>query len=229
MNLTKSKRNLLVTLLSFMVGMIYFIPFIRISFYDQTIAALNLTNTQLGFLGSIYGTLAIFCYAVGGILAQKFSPRILIGISLAGTGATTLWQATFPSYTSLIIIFALYAVFTTATLWSPYITLMRSFGSDSEQGRLFGISESLRSLVSAAVGFLFIWIFSLFSDEMGGYRMILIIAAVIYFVFAVLTDRISLFCPDGKERSGKKGQYTGSLKASRRLAGRSVHFLLLRA
>ena len=81
MNLTKSKRNLLVTLLSFMVGMIYFIPFIRISFYDQTIAALNLTNTQLGFLGSIYGTLAIFCYAVGGILAQKFSPRILIGIS----------------------------------------------------------------------------------------------------------------------------------------------------
>ena len=87
MNLTKSKRNLLVTLLSFMVGMIYFIPFIRISFYDQTIAALNLTNTQLGFLGSIYGTLAIFCYAVGGILAQKFSPRILIGISLAGTGA----------------------------------------------------------------------------------------------------------------------------------------------
>lgn len=85
MNLTKSKRNLLVTLLSFMVGMIYFIPFIRISFYDQTIAALNLTNTQLGFLGSIYGTLAIFCYAVGGILAQKFSPRILIGISLAGT------------------------------------------------------------------------------------------------------------------------------------------------
>ena len=157
MNLTKSKRNLLVTLLSFMVGMIYFIPFIRISFYDQTIAALNLTNTQLGFLGSIYGTLAIFCYAVGGILAQKFSPRILIGISLAGTGATTLWQATFPSYTSLIIIFALYAVFTTATLWSPYITLMRSFGSDAEQGRLFGISESLRSLVSAAVGFLFIW------------------------------------------------------------------------
>ena len=91
MNLTKSKRNLLVTLLSFMVGMIHFIPFIRISFYDQTIAALNLTNTQLGFLGSIYGTLAIFCYAVGGILAQKFSPRILIGISLAGTGATTLF------------------------------------------------------------------------------------------------------------------------------------------
>ncbi len=77
MNLTKSKRNLLVTLLSFMVGMIYFIPFIRISFYDQTIAALNLTNTQLGFLGSIYGTLAIFCYAVGGSLAQKFSPKNL--------------------------------------------------------------------------------------------------------------------------------------------------------
>ncbi len=40
MELTKTKRNFLVTLLSFMVGMIYFIPYIRISFYDQTIAAL---------------------------------------------------------------------------------------------------------------------------------------------------------------------------------------------
>lgn len=216
MNLSRSKRNLLVTLLSFMVGMIYFIPFIRISFYDQTIAALRLTNTQLGFLGSVYGTLAIFCYAIGGILAQKFSPKILIGISLAGTGATTLWQASFPSYTSLIIIFALYAVFTTATLWSPYITLMRSFGSDAEQGRLFGISESLRSLVSAAVGFLFIWIFSLFSDEMGGYRMILIIAAVIYFVFAVLA---LIVFPSSVHTEKKETAKKGSILAALKLPG----------
>ena len=124
-----------------MVGMIYFIPYIRISFYDQTI---------------------------GGVLTQKFSPKLLIAVSLAGTGVTMLWQATYPSYGSLIVIFVLYAFFITATLWSPYITLMRSFGNDAEQGRLFGISEALRSIVSTVVGFLFIWIFSLFSNEMGG-------------------------------------------------------------
>lgn len=213
MELTKGKRNLLVTLLSFMVGMIYFIPFIRITFYDQTISALSLNNSQLGFLASVYGTLAIFCYIIGGFLAQKFSPKILIAVSLAGTGAATLWQAAFPSYTSLIIIFALYAVFTTATLWSPYIAMMRSFGSDAEQGRLFGISESLRSLVSAAVGFLFIWIFSLFSNEIGGYRMILIISAVIYFIFAVLA---LIFFPSAvqgeKKEAAKKGSITAALK-----------------
>lgn len=216
MELTKSKRNFLVTLLSFMVGMIYFIPYIRISFYDQTIAALGLTNAQLGYLGSIYGTLAIFCYAIGGVLAQKVSPRLLIAVSLAGTGAATLWQASYPSYGSLMVIFALYAFFTTATLWSPYITLMRSFGSDAEQGRLFGISEALRSIVSSVVGFLFIWIFSLFSNEMGGYRAILLIAAGIYFVFAALAF---VFFPSSVKAEKKETAEKGSIFAALRLPG----------
>lgn len=216
MEITKGKRNFLVMLLSFMVGMIYFIPYIRISFYDQTIAALQLTNSQMGVLGSVYGTLAIFCYAVGGILAQKFSPRILIAVSLAGTGAASLWQAAFPSYEQLIIIYCLYAVFTTATLWSPYITLMRSFGTDAEQGRLFGISESLRSVVSAIVGFVFIWIFSLFPNEMGGYRAILIIAAIIYFVFAVLAI---IFFPASVKSEKKEKASRGSILAAMKLPG----------
>lgn len=78
MEMSKGRRNFLVTLLSFMVGMIYFIPYIRISFYDQTVVALQLTNAQMGVLGSVYGTLAIFCYGIGGILAQKYSPRLLM-------------------------------------------------------------------------------------------------------------------------------------------------------
>lgn len=216
MELSKTKRNFLVVLLSFMVGMIYFIPFIRISFYDQTIAALSLTNTELGNLGSIYGLLAIFCYAIGGVLAQKFSPKWLIAISLTGTAAATLWQATFPSYEMLVVIFALYAIFTTATLWSPYITLLRSLGTDAEQGRLFGMSESLRSLVSAAVGFLFIWIFSLFSNEIGGYRMILIIAAIIYIVFAALAV---IFLPANVKSEKKEKMEKGSIFAAMKLPG----------
>ena len=58
MELTKTKRNFLVTLLSFMVGMIYFIPYIRISFYDQTIAALRLPGVWL------VGLFIFFCYAL---------------------------------------------------------------------------------------------------------------------------------------------------------------------
>lgn len=216
MEMSKGRRNFLVTLLSFMVGMIYFIPYIRISFYDQTVVALQLTNAQMGVLGSVYGTLAIFCYGIGGILAQKYSPRLLIAISLAGTGAVSLWQATYPSYTQLIVIYCLYAIFTTATLWSPYITLMRSFGTDAEQGRLFGISESLRSVVSSVVGFLFIWIFSLFSNVMGGYRAILIIAAGIYFVFALLA--LLFFPKEVKAEKKEKTSFT-SIVAAMKLPG----------
>ena len=47
MELSKGKRNFLVVLISFMVGIIYFIPYIRFTFYDQTIAAFQLTNMEL--------------------------------------------------------------------------------------------------------------------------------------------------------------------------------------
>lgn len=210
MEISKRKRGLLVTLVSLMVGMIYFIPYIYITFYDQTLEALNLTNTQLGSLGSLYGTLAIFCYMLGSFLAQKFSPRILIAVSLIGTGVAALWESTFPPYAALVVIYVLYAFFTTATLWSAYITLMRSLGTDAEQGRLFGISESIRSVMSTFVGFLFIWIMSLFSSQVGGYRLVLIIAAVIYFLFAALA--LLLFpknvAVEKKERTSAKNILT---------------------
>lgn len=66
MELSKGKRNFLVVLISFMVGIIYFIPYIRFTFYDQTIAAFQLTNMELGNLGAVYGLVALFCYPISG-------------------------------------------------------------------------------------------------------------------------------------------------------------------
>ena len=219
MELSKGKRNFLVVLISFMVGIIYFIPYIRFTFYDQTIAAFQLTNMELGNLGAVYGLVALFCYPISGFLAEKFSPKLLLAASFIGTAAMTFWQASFPSYGALLVIYILFAFFTTATLWSPYIAVLRNLGTEEEQGKLFGISEAMRGIVSTVTGFVFVWILSLFADAVGGFRAILIIGAVVYIIFAALAI---IFLPknvsrEEKENEGKKEK--GSILKALKLPG----------
>ena len=180
------RRNLTLVLVSLMVGAIYFVPFIRYFFYDQVIIGFKLTNAQLGYLASVYGVVALFCYPIGGILSDRFSARSLLGIAFIAMAGLTFWQATFPAYGVLIVIYVFYAIFTTATLWPPYIKLVRSLGVEKDQGKLFGTSEAIRGVISSLIGFSFLWLLSRFSDGVSGLRMVLIICAIFYLIFAVL-------------------------------------------
>ncbi len=216
-NLSKGKRNFLVVLISFMVGIIYFVPYIRFTLYDQTLAAFQLSNVQLGLLGSVYGLVALFCYPISGILTDKFGPKILLTIAFLGTAVMTFWQSTFPNFTVMIIIYICFAFFTTATLWSPYVALLRNLGTEEEQGKIFGTSEAMRGVVSTVVGFIFIWILSLFASEMGGFRAIMIISAIVDVIFAViafmiLPKSLQKEEKDGNTDSGEKHTIIDALK-----------------
>lgn len=203
------KKNFVLFLVSFMVGMIYFIPYIRFTFYDQTLEVFQLTNTQMGTLGSVFGLVAIFCYPISGILTQKIEPKNLLTIAFAGSAVVTLWQSTFPNFAMLIAIYVLFAIFSTATLWSPYLVILRNLGSEDEQGRIFGVSEAMRNIFSAIAGYLFIWIFSIFANQVAGYRGILIIAVVLDIIFAIAAflwlPKIHHSKTEGQE---EKPQYT---------------------
>ncbi|MEL7661057.1 MFS transporter [Acetobacterium wieringae] len=185
--MSKSKRNFVVILISVMVGLIFFVPYIRFSFYDQFVAAFGLTNLELGNIGSVYGLISLFCYPVGGILADRFSSRVMLAVSFGACSVLTFWEASFPAYSSLLVISALFAIFNAGTMWAPYIKLLRSLGTESEQGKLFGTSEALRGIASAVVGFVFLALLGYFADQVAGIRMVLISFGVIYAVFAVLS------------------------------------------
>lgn len=201
-SLSKARRNFIVVLISAMVGLIYFIPYIRFSFYDQFVAAFSLTNLELGNLGSIYGLVSLFAYPVGGILADRFSSRLMLAISFGACAVLTFWEASFPSYTNLLVISALFAIFNAGTMWAPYIKLLRGLGTEAEQGKIFGSSESLRGIASAIVGFIFLALMGNFVDQVAGIRMVLISFGFIYGLFAVLSI---LFLPK-TEKSTKTEQ-----------------------
>ena len=138
MELSKGKKYLILVILSLIAGMVYLTPFLRFTFYDQMMVALQLNDVQIGVIGATYGLLNVICYIPSGFLAEKFSTKSMLLVSLFGMCACTIWYCTYPGYYALIVIHALYGVFSVGTFWSSYLKCIRSLGTDEEQGKMFG-------------------------------------------------------------------------------------------
>ena len=83
----KTARNLLaIIIVAFGGAIIYGLPYFRYDYYDAYVAAYNLTDTQMGTFGSILGIFGMISYLFGGVVADRFSTRTILTVSLIGTG-----------------------------------------------------------------------------------------------------------------------------------------------
>lgn len=161
---TDMKKWLSLLVLCCGTGVIFQLPYIRNTFYIPLVEALNLTNEEFGALSTSYATISMICYFFGGWIADRVSPRKLLTISFISTGVVGLFFSTFPSYGAMRLIFAAFGVTTVLTYWSALIKAVRGLGDSSEQGRLFGILEGGRGVVSATAVFLLLALF----NSLGG-------------------------------------------------------------
>lgn len=141
-------------------GVIFQLPYIRNTFYIPLVEALNLTNAEFGALSSSYAAISMISYFFGGWIADRVSPRKLLTFSFITTGLVGLYFSTFPSYGAMQLIFAAFGVTTVLTYWSALIKAVRNLGDSNEQGRLFGILEGGRGVVSAAAVFILLALFN---------------------------------------------------------------------
>ncbi len=197
--MSKGKRNFILVLINMTAAVVFFTPYLRFSYYDQMIAALNLSNQDFGNLAGVYGIVAMVGYLPSGLLADRFSPKLLLSISCFGMGVCTLWHALFPSYTALLIIYALFGIFSVVTFWSPYLKCVRSLGNEDEQGRLFGTSEALRGCTATIVAFGCLGLLGMFADGVQGFQTLLFANAALFILFGILSI---LFLP--KIEKGEK-------------------------
>lgn len=216
-NKEQKNRNLVLLILSLIAGLMYLTPLLRFSFYDQMMEALNLTDIQIGTIGSVYAIFCIICYPISGILADKFSTKKLLIISTFAMSLITVWYCFLPGYISLIIIHALYGIFSIATFWSPYLKAVRQLGSESEQGRLYGISEGLRGIGQTVVAAICLFVVASFASISIGFSILLIINAV---VFILLMLAVMFIIPNdtvennGEEKSEKSASVVGIISKS---------------
>tara|TARA_X000001036_G_scaffold63158_1_gene53686 strand:+ start:1400 stop:2530 length:1131 start_codon:yes stop_codon:yes gene_type:complete len=114
----------------------------------------------LGSLFSIYGTIALFSYFGGGLIADKFPPGKLMGIALFSTALGGLVMATFPSFFVLQILYAYWGITTIFLFWGAMIKATRLWGGDKNQGRAFGFLDAGRGVIAALIGSIGVLIFS---------------------------------------------------------------------
>lgn len=145
------KNNLFrIILLSFAGAIIYGLPYFRLYYYDAYQQMYNLTNVQMGLLGSAYGVLGVFSYIVGGILADKFKAKKLLIFSMMATGLGGFLHLFFEDYGALIVIYGLWGFTSLLTFWPALMKIVRTQGRDEEQSRVYGIFEGGRGVFNAA-------------------------------------------------------------------------------
>ncbi len=186
MNKSAVRKYGILLLLACGAGFIYTLPYIRETFYIPIQNAMGLTNAQMGSLNAWYAIVATPAYFLGGIVADKFSPKIMLTFSFISTGLLGLWFSMFPGYNASRIIFAVMGFTTVMTYWSSVIKAVRMLGDSDEQGRLFGLQEGLRGILNALLVFVMAGVYASFADNIIGAAWSIRLCAVLLLIIGVL-------------------------------------------
>jgi nitrate/nitrite transporter NarK len=183
------RRWLIMACLSLSGGLIYLLPFLREVYYLPLQKALQISNTQLGVLMSVFGFVALLSYFPGGWLADRVSPRKLITFSMLATGLPGFYFATFPSYHASIAIHGFWGITCSLTFWGAMIKATRNWAPGKEQGRAFGILESGRGIAELAASTAFLAVFA----KLGGGHLALSRVIVLFSITNILIAVMAWF------------------------------------
>ena len=163
----KSKKIIVLILMMLALATIYVLPYLRYSFYIPLQEAMNLVgeNKKYGMLTSMYGIANFLLYIPGGWMADRFDPKKLMVFSMVSTGALGLWLSTWPGYTTLLLIYALFGITTVLTFWSASIKCINVISASDEQGSMFGGLEAGRGIVTLLVTTVFLGVYAVFQAD----------------------------------------------------------------
>ena len=130
---------------------IFLLPYMRKTFQTSIEEVFTISSTELGFLSSMFGILALACYFPGGWLADRFSIRTLLSTSLIATGLGGFFILTIPSFTQLLILHAFWGITSILTFWAALLKATRIWGTPETQGASFGLLEGGRGIVAALI------------------------------------------------------------------------------
>ncbi len=197
------KNFLTLCLLAFSGSIIYGLPYFRYYYYDAYLSAYNLTNSQMGALGSTFGVVGVLSYVFGGVLADKFPAKKLLIFALVATGIGGFTHLFFTSFNALMLIYGLWGFTSLLTFWPSLMKIVRTQGNDDEQSRAYGIFEGGRGVTNAIHMAIATAIFGFFQAKAlpaAGLRWIIIF----YSIFPILCGVLFLFLLKEPERSSNE-------------------------
>jgi len=146
--------------------MVFGLPFATARFFRPTLLEVfGFTNTQLGDLFAIYGITAMLSYFPGGAIADHFSARTLLSLSLVATAAGGLVMATIPGASGMAVVYGFWGITTIFLFWGALIRATREWGGEQKQGVAFGLLESGRGVVAAVAATLMVTLLACFMPD----------------------------------------------------------------
>ena len=130
-------------------AMIYGLPYFRSYYYDAYLQTYGLTNSQMGMFGSIFGIMGACSYLFGGVVADMFSARKLMTISMILTGLGGLLHLFHPSYLMLVGIYFLWGFTSLFAFWPALLKVLRSLANEDEQSKAYGFMDATRGITNA--------------------------------------------------------------------------------
>jgi len=134
-------------------------------FRPTMLEVFGFTNTQLGDMFAVYGVAAMLAYFPGGALADKFSARSLIVLSLLSTSLGGAYMATIPGTTGMQILYGYWGLTTIFLFWGALIRATRDWGGNKSQGVAFGVLEGGRGLVAAVAALVGVNVLAFYMPE----------------------------------------------------------------
>lgn len=186
----KTSRNFIAILLVAAGGaIIYGLPYFRYDYYDAYLEVYNLTNTQMGVFGSIFGIFGMVSYLFGGYLADRFSIRMLLTLSLIGTGLGGFLHLLPLSFGALVCLYAFWGFTSLFAFWPACVKAVRVLSSVDDQGKAFGWFEGGRGVAAAVMAPLAVIIFRLGVnklDDATGMKYVIIFYSIITIISGLL-------------------------------------------
>lgn len=199
--LKKNMPTLIILIIS--GAFIYALPYFRNYYYDTFVERFNITNTQMGALGSIYGVTSTVSFCFGGFCADRWPTKNLLSISLISTGLLGFTLLTTPPYEIVFLIHALWGFTCVLTFWNALIITIRSLANSDEQGKAFGFFEGGRGIVNIIQSAFVLGLFGYLSKAKSE-QMALNGVIITYSVICILLG-IMVFFALGKQANVAKG------------------------
>ncbi|MEM1406105.1 MAG: MFS transporter [Bacteroidota bacterium] len=129
---------------------VFLLPFVLIRVFRPTfLKVFQITNFELGSAFATYGVVAMISYFFGGPLADRYSARKLVSLSLIITSLGGIFMASVPSMSTLIVLYGFWGLTTILLFWAAFTKATRLTGGDKNQGNTFGLVDGGRGLIVA--------------------------------------------------------------------------------
>lgn len=220
MTVKNYKRYFQFFLIVLAAGSIFPLIYLKTNYQETILEVYGITLQQLNGIFSVLGIAYLVGYSPSGWLADRFSAKKLLFLSLLVCGVTGLWFAQVPSYSMVLVIFGIWGFFSVFTFWAAHLKLVKLIARKEEEGRFFGALDGGRGLVEAVLASIALFIFTnvlgdstAFADKKQALQFVVYMYSIALIVVSIL---ILLFVEDDKAYT-KKEALTKETKTSKKI------------